>query len=107
MTTGEPKAIPPWEETWTADGDLVVGPSFKADFEGDPLDPNDYVAAEARAELAAQAPAMARLLLQLEWKGESSFGSGECCVDCGGLKERGHVKECELVPVLRNAGVIP
>ena len=63
----------------------------------------DFEAAEARAVLAAQAPAMARLLLSMQW------GANEMCPQCGGRHPEegdGHAKSCALVAVLRAAGVI-
>ena len=69
---------------------------------------------EARARLAAQAPAMARLLLAMQWsaKGDGLYERPICPV-CGGAKDApqkgaaGHAPDCELVAVLRAAGVMP
>lgn len=70
-------------------------------------DPANYSHDEgaARARLAAQAPAMARLLLKVEWV----IREGELrCTMCGWLKVEGeHATDCELAAVLRAAGVLP
>lgn len=68
-----------------------------------------------RVQLAAQAPAMARLLLKLQWA--SSHPHDETmavCPNCGGFEARwskdraaGHEDHCELVAILRAAGVLP
>jgi hypothetical protein len=73
--------------------------------------------------LMAQAPAMARLLLDLEWSGRYASGClGEgvsCCPSCDAIapEQRSlpesygapgqHADDCELATVLRAAGVLP
>jgi hypothetical protein len=83
-----------------------------------------------RARLCAQAPAMARMLIDIEWGG-TVIGCGaegkDCCPSCGALgpiddpKESAHYTgyfkgsgapgehfaDCELAAVLRAAGVLP
>lgn len=58
---------------------------------------------EREARLAAQAPAMARLLLDGEWICEER---GDMCRHCGNLRREGHAPDCEIATVLRAAGVI-
>jgi hypothetical protein len=90
---GGERNMKPHEETWkkgalsptdieTSDGSMV------ADF----FD-------EARAKLAAQAPAMARLWLRHQ------FADDGLCPDC--LGEGKHQVACEIPTALRAAGVIP
>lgn len=64
-------------------------PEFIADFP---------VEEEARARLAAAAPEMARLLVELE---RYECGQGKC----GICRVRGHEPDCRLIAVLRKAGV--
>lgn len=61
----------------------------------------------ARARLAAQAPAMARLLLKLEWSNANAQDGATECPDCGNGPVEGHSKTCDLATVLRDAGVLP
>ncbi len=56
-----------------------------------------------RAALAAQAPAMARLLLEGQWICEER---GDLCRHCGRLQPEGHAPDCELAIVLRAARVL-
>jgi len=53
---------------------------------------------EADGKLAAQAPAMARLLL------EATGYDGDCCI-CRLIGR--HTPDCELAAVLRAAGALP
>lgn len=64
----------------------------------------------ARARLAAAAPAMARLLLELEWS--ARVAGFPACPSCEGVEpevgspwDDGHAVDCHLVAVLRLAGV--
>ncbi len=57
-----------------------------------------------RAKLAAQAPAMARLLLKIEWNGGAQGDSG-MCPSCFQFPTK-HAPDCELATVLRAAGVL-
>lgn len=66
---------------------------------------------EHDARLMAQAPAMARLLLSLQWVGTHWDRSGgtACCPSCRANRGRGgveskHAADCELAAVLRAAG---
>lgn len=95
--------MPIWDEEWRLDGNDVylgaVGPSLQAGF-GDGLDRD-------RAKLAAAAPAMARLLLELEWAGHDPYADDYACPSCewpqGRTKE--HHPECAWLAVMRAAGV--
>lgn len=61
--------------------------------------------AHARARLAAQAPAMARALLEAMTpeQGDPTWG----CPFCGLVAIHGHMPECTGQSALRDAGVIP
>lgn len=68
-----------------------------------------YEVADARAKLAAQAPAMARLLRDLEWTGslgQGSFGCTLCGVCADWNRDPEHREDCALAAVLRAAGVL-
>jgi hypothetical protein len=54
-----------------------------------------------RAKLAAAAPDMARLLIEIEWQGDEVRYR---CPSCGGGTP-GHESDCALDAVLRKAGV--
>ena len=88
----------PHEETWEADeqGVRIVG---QAEWFLGPVDGNDVCAERApclsRAKLAAQAPAMARVMLRLASIGCLGRAHGCECINC-----RSHV-------ILHDAGVIP
>lgn len=99
----------PHEETW--DPDDVVNMAAHVAYSPE------------RRRLAAQAPAMARLLLKLQWSGSAPGGDTECpsChadafvpVFSEGTHGRlvrhddgTHAADCELAAVLRAAGVLP
>lgn len=91
----------PHEETWEAclgeQVHVVNGRTMNID-----------VGNAARVKLIAQAPAMARLLLKLQWSG-LAYGDGEpCCPACQADERDGkHSDVCELVATLRAAGVLP
>ncbi len=126
----------PHEETWDVyvprEEDTDAGTAYVSDAAtllliatvmepvGGTLPERERAAAE-RAAFIAQAPAMARLLLKLQWSGE------EGCSSCG-YREHGqqsftspvaslhyaldyppgtHSPDCELATVLRAAGVLP
>lgn len=102
----------PHEETWSYvygnpptlklepdDGDGIIIAGFYCN-EREEADQE-----KARSRLAAQAPAMARLLLVMEW---IDIGGGDDgCPSCGRWKHKGHAPDCGLVTVLRAAGVMP
>ncbi len=87
----------PHEETW--DGSiqwgwvLVEGTASLQPLDGE------------RMRLAAQAPAMARLILDIEWSG-ARHGGEPCCPSCDAMVGE-HAPDCELATVLRAAGVLP
>lgn len=56
-----------------------------------------------RARLAACAPELVRMLLELEWAGRDDV-LGEICPECWGTKLKGH-DDCALDALLRKAGV--
>lgn len=102
----------PFEETWRAIGGTLEGalvppheggfPTF-AEVGGEPDNPY------GRARLAAQAPAMARLLLEIQWAPSESLPEGvrHFCPACAQRREEGHAADCELLGVLRAAGALP
>lgn len=94
----ETKTAKPWEETWTASGTTLL-------CERDPITyEQTYFEDPARAKLAAQAPAMARLVLEAmrpdlrfpEW------GCPFCELDAS----LGHDLACPGSIALRGAGLI-
>jgi hypothetical protein len=112
---------PVWEETWTTVGNCIV--ADRRDWSDDlptrfvweggtnfgafgtvrmpmlpPVDTRD----RARARLAAQAPAMARLLLKHRYKTGKAGG----CIGCGRIQSEGCEAKCRVRSVLRAAGVI-
>lgn len=125
----------PHEETWIADDEYGIvhaepevrpdGRSFVrpiADFHA-PFFLDQHMGGftddeRARARLAAQAPAMARLLLQIEWAGDNDGQTGPFCLYCHGIQPGlpattygagdhiGHRDGCEFVAVLRAAGAL-
>ncbi len=97
----------PWEETWHMDPNegapvITTGPDgFRGTFDE-----------EDAARLAAAAPAMARLLLKLEWLWREG-SERHRCPSCDGEATHaskpwrgGHAPDCELATVLRAAGVL-
>lgn len=60
----------------------------------------------ARAKLIAQAPAMARVLLAIEWRGRSRHVKYECPFCMAEMnREHVHDEDCLLDRALRKAGV--
>ena len=57
--------------------------------------------ADERAPLIAEAPAMARMLLAIEWEAED----GDGCPSCKFSKEQGHGPECEMDALFIRLGV--
>jgi len=110
--------MPIWDEEWFSDSGLVRDPSGRAlatfDVpltEDDPEDPEDPEV-DARAKLAAAAPAMARLLLSLEWPEPSHDSQPVVCHFC--RREHpdedrpgpeAHAPDCRWLAVMRAAGV--
>lgn len=106
----------PWEENWIEFEANAGFPAFAAKVSGQELRVFESLSGDdddiSRARLAAAAPDMARVLLEIEWDGEDSR-----CPDCGGLNpkfwpnraqpEDGHKKDCKLDAALRKAGVGP
>jgi hypothetical protein len=116
--------VKPHEETWRVVDEphntwAIVGPDSDVPFAATPdrlrsVTGEAPEADRARARLAAQAPAMARLLLDIE-----ALADDWCTVCLGHLKydgrdlkegatvaERNHAPDCRLVAVLRAAGVL-
>lgn len=102
-----------WEETWVQQRYVVemAGDSGRhlGQFVDDEDDPDDPGCDRDRAQLAAAAPEMARLLLELEWAGGFTYpydtGTTSCCPVCTAEPSEGHEKDCKLVAVLVKAGV--
>ncbi len=102
----------PHEETWR-----IVYDRLEYETEDDAGIVADFVQEHANAmkpietermRLAAQAPAMARLLLTLEWDGLQYGDSEPSCPVCQAYtRDRKHTENCELATVLRAAGVLP
>jgi hypothetical protein len=100
------------DETWTYDGrwinDAGNRPVACADYDGD----------ETHAKLMAAAPELARVLVAVEWLGDSDR-HGPYCVACNGLQpctenasapvyygaRIGHYPECTLLAALVKAGL--
>lgn len=107
----------PHEETWAFDGVENV----RADVSDGPQQRLEVRDASV-GRLAATAPAMARLLVGLEWGADICIGYDNMtalgCPSCGGLQNDpgtradfdhhtvGHDPGCVLVAVLRAAGVV-
>ena len=107
-----------WDETWTSTNDgggivtTIAGERGQAVMPAIfiTVAPSPLCTRESQAErlhLAAQAPAMARLLLKLQWSGRDGRDNDAACPECGGWESIGdHEPDCELVKVLKAAGVI-
>lgn len=93
----------PHEETWSAEEVVVARDDGQwiARFSPSPGVSPDFEA--TRAQLAAQAPAMARLLL------EAIDITADYCPWCGARLEEDekHTDGCAAAAVLRAAGVLP
>lgn len=91
----------PIEETWHLEHLLVINQAGKPRFGSGSRVGVDFDEDQAALRLAAQAPAMARLLLS-----EDRWHHAECVV-CGGHRhQEGHAPDCALIAVLRAAGVV-
>ena len=67
----------PWEETWTAQGNLVDSDDNIGEFYGDD--------AHAQARLASAAPELVRALLAVEWEGDEPHEMWAVCSCCRGI----------------------
>lgn len=105
----------PHEETWETNGPKPC--DGRVDIVNERCDigtfwsgaAKDAAEVTGRAQLAAQAPAMARLLLKLQWAGRAG-PAGDidgACVSCERERPEEHADDCELAAVLRAAGVLP
>ncbi len=105
----------PHEETWSAAREEYAGYDCMTDAVVVRTEKGarvcDFTVDNPRARLAAQAPAMARLLLELEWPTCADYG-GYCRI-CQNDRPYpaakpgdGHAPDCALVAVLRAAGVV-
>lgn len=101
----------PWEETWRWNSDFPGdvfgrdGGDVVAEFQQNSYEdhPDEYI---GRAKLAASAPEMARLLLKLSRDPECpSCGDHPFYDDSSNELTYRHETDCELVSVLRKAGV--
>ena len=109
----------PWEETWRWDEKRSM---VLSDYEH-PTDEDGGIIVRTdsgcyppyhggRRDLLVQAPAMARLLLELQWSGSEDGFIGSCpsCRRYPSPNDTApwplHAPDCELVKVLRAAGVI-
>jgi hypothetical protein len=94
----------PIEETWEAREATYGG--WQVRCESQTWLNADPWRAEEHCRLAAAAPEMARLLLEL---GEQPHpnDNGYRCPACGADEDPDHFDDCRLVAVLRKAGVLP
>lgn len=100
--------IKPYEETWDwaergGDDPLRGAARLYSDNHDEEWATTWGKASRDRAKLAAQAPAMARLLVKLA---RIDFDAGEGCGSCF-AGDADHSPSCELASVLRAAGVLP
>ena len=95
----------PWEETWTVQRYVIEIDGYPiGQFTDDGPEPDESengMSHRDRATLAAQAPAMARLLLEFA---TGTDGYDTDCLACGCIGK--HLPDCKIVDVLRAAGVI-
>lgn len=87
----------PWEETWEQHPRAGGGARLYSDNHEEEWASSFGDDSNARVRLAAAAPEMARLLLELEWD------HAECNI-CGGCHR--HERNCRLRDVLVRAGVL-
>lgn len=109
-----------WEETWEADnsasshsgvfiqfrngvGGRVLAETFNTPRFTGYAEPGVML---DRAKLAAAAPEMARLLLEAQWASFGNYGSCSACPWCASENNPRHEPDCELVAVLKKAGVL-
>lgn len=100
----------PHEETWKVANGSIVRDRSPATEQGTSLWPQESLADltcdAAHAALIAQAPAMARLLLKVQW-GDRSLSEPGCHVCFTTERSGAHADDCEFAAVLRSAGVLP
>jgi len=101
----------PHEETWTVRWDEEYGAAY---VETGGADDTICVDDVAKAKLLAQAPAMARLLLEHQWAARDPYDETRAmCPACTGYQSatqkgaEGHDEGCPIFLVLRAAGVLP
>jgi hypothetical protein len=112
------------EETWTRVlwmHDHNQDPIYGIESDAIPKKVDDHfcefsAGEHARSQLAAAAPEMARLLLDVQWT-PTGYDHEPCCPVCTMSKPRvqrddanfthGHSKDCAFVAVLVKAGVLP
>lgn len=102
----------PHEETWIDEGS--DGTLLYRDEDGDDIEFGNIPDPD-RARLAAAAPEMARLLLELAAKWVAEQNGGPCYFRCESCEfevvkpgsAENHADDCRLVAVLRKAGVLP
>ena len=117
--------MPIWDEEWVARAqavlkrhedsttELVLSAECDKERSHGPQRTEGYQDSDARAKLAAAAPAMVRLLLELEWAGayttDTGGGDGEpmqpTCLTCEKERSHGHAPDCTWLAVMRAAGV--
>jgi hypothetical protein len=93
----------PWEETWDTDGETI----YLRGEDGERVRPfarvyepeeNGDAWSQERAQLAALAPKMARMLRALEWTlGDDGFSP---CPTCGAGAKTEHAADCKLKKLL-------
>ncbi len=112
----------PWEETWSAEDNVVTfddrgeherhaSEGVFGRFQSGAYDLIDSTERDnERARLAACAPDLVRVLLDVEWAGRNQWGIA-VCPRCGGEEyfegelRTGHLEYCALDAALRKAGV--
>jgi hypothetical protein len=106
----------PWEERWVPHPDLAAVLLEDGRAVGDfdrVLWDDEPGAREARARLAAAAPAMWRLLSRIEWAGANEEASSdsegsmhitvtECCPEC--RCSYSHAPDCEWLAIAKEVG---
>lgn len=98
--------MPVWDEEWEPRGEGVYSQTCGSTVAYGPMNDDDQ-------KLIAAAPAMARLLLSLEWAGayttDTGGGDGEpmqpTCLTCEKERSHGHAPDCRWLAVMQAAGV--
>lgn len=102
------KMTPVWLETWRVWHHGNVEQRIVGDDRSRLVTIGEHDEAVSIAELAAKAPALARLLLKLEWRpDDKSSGGPDWCVVCekGWSEENAHAHSCELDALLTELGL--